>query len=546
MEPQFVRREGSLNPFDDVNAYSFISPEFADVDGDGDDDLAVGHHLFNLLLGPSFASRGRFDYYRNDGNGSFTELLSNEDPFIDFQVGSFAVFPSFADVDGDGDNDLTVVRNDFDEVLIGGLGEPVVDYYRNEGGTFTRQTGSENPFATLSDEINASEAVLKPSFTDFNDDGAIDAVFGVSRDGTLRAFENDGNGNFTELTGTANPFAGISSRLDAAPTFADVDGDGDEDLVLGSGDGTLLYFQREGDRYVERTGSSNPFDGIDVGLDSHPSLGDADGDGDLDLLVGEETDDLLYFENVGGTGGGISEPTPEPEENSEPTPEPEPEEDADVGTNLSGDAGENFLNGSTGPDTLAGFEGNDIVAGGRNNDILFGNRGEDAINGGAGVDRIWGGQDSDSLNGGEDDDELTGDRGNDELRCEEGDDIGFGNTDADLLDGGTGNDILYGGRDSDTLLGGDGDDILSGDLGDDLLTGGAGGDRFDFRIGDGTDIVTDFTDGEDIIGLRGGLTFTDLTISAVGNDTQILAEGLSITLQGVDVGAIDSADFALV
>jgi hypothetical protein len=79
-----------------------------------------------------------------------------------------------------------------------------------------------------------------------------------------------------------------------------------------------------------------------------------------------------------------------------------------------------------------------------------------------------------------------------------------------------------------------------------LLTGGVGGDRFDFRLGDGINIITDFTDLQDIIGLQGGLTFEQLTISQVGNDTQITAGELSITLKGISSSTIGAADFALV
>ncbi|MGB3237919.1 MAG: hypothetical protein WBB29_06470 [Geitlerinemataceae cyanobacterium] len=42
------------------------------------------------------------------------------------------------------------------------------------------------------------------------------------------------------------------------------------------------------------------------------------------------------------------------------------------------------------------------------------------------------------------------------------------------------------------------------------------------------------------------MTFEQLAISQVGNDTQITATGLSITLQGVSLNTIDSTDFALV
>ena len=105
---------------------------------------------------------------------------------------------------------------------------------------------------------------------------------------------------------------------------------------------------------------------------------------------------------------------------------------------------------------------------------------------------------------------------------------------------------MFGGQDNDTLIGNTGATFLAADLGNDSLIGGAGGDRFDFRSGDGNDIIADFTDGQDIIGLADGLTFEQLAISQVGNDTQITATGLSITLQGVSFNTIDSTDFALV
>ena len=60
---------------------------------------------------------------------------------------------------------------------------------------------------------------------------------------------------------------------------------GDLDLVLGSGDGLLNYIENTGTStapvFVLRTGSANPFDGVDVGDNSAPALGDIDGDGTL-------------------------------------------------------------------------------------------------------------------------------------------------------------------------------------------------------------------------------------------------------------------------
>ncbi len=142
---------------------------------------------------------------------------------------------------------------------------------------------------------------------------------------------------------------------------------------------------------------------------------------------------------------------------------------------------------------------------------------------------------------------LLGELGNDCLQGYAGSDILFGNTGNDTLWGDSGSDTLYGGQGNDWLNGGSETDVLLGDRGDDTLTGSAGGDRFDFRRGDGSDIVTDFQDGIDIIGLKEGLTFETLTIVEVGSDTQIsVNENILVTLLGVNANTISVEDFALV
>ena len=95
---------------------------------------------------------------------------------------------------------------------------------------------------------------------------------------------------------------------------------------------------------------------------------------------------------------------------------------------------------------------------------------------------------------------------------------------ANINSSATGNDLLYGGDGDDLLIGSIGDNALDGGTGKDTLTGGGGQDTFVLRIGDGNtsislaDIITDFTDGTDVLGLSGNLTFSDLTITQ-GNGT---------------------------
>ncbi len=145
----------------------------------------------------------------------------------------------------------------------------------------------------------------------------------------------------------------------------------------------------------------------------------------------------------------------------------------------------------------------------------------------------------------------------------EGDDLLSDSEDSRTLSGNQGNDTLIGNNGDDTLLGGKGDDwldggsgndILSGDGGNDMLTGGSGSDRFDFgEAVDETatsDLVTDYTDGEDRIGLLSGLSFDRLNLEQVGSDVRISSTdtsgqfaNIALVLQNVDVAAIDESDF---
>jgi hypothetical protein len=218
--------------------------------------------------------------------------------------------------------------------------------------------------------------------------------------------------------------------------------------------------------------------------------------------------------------------------------------DAKAGNDIVfGGQDNDVIRGNDGDDALLGDLGNDLILGDAGNDGLSGMEGIDYLNGGSGDDFLNGGDDNDAAVGGDGNDRLFGDAGNDCMSGQNGDDLLFGGTGVDLLNGDSGNDTLYGGKDSDTLVGGVGNDLLLADLGNDILIGGTGGDRFDFLPGGGFDVIADFQDGTDIIGLR-GFSFGEVTIKEFGSDTLITATGLTVILQRVSVTAIDASDFA--
>ena len=100
-----------------------------------------------------------------------------------------------------------------------------------------------------------------------------------------------------------NPFGLVNVGKYASPVFADLDGDGDLDALVGERYGNTVYFRNTGtpSRPAFAAPSSNPFGLSDVGEWSRPTFADLDGDGDLDAFIGERYGNTVYFRNTGST-----------------------------------------------------------------------------------------------------------------------------------------------------------------------------------------------------------------------------------------------------
>lgn len=170
----------------------------------------------------------------------------------------------------------------------------------------------------------------------------------------------------------------------------------------------------------------------------------------------------------------------------------------------TGDGDDTVLAGG-GADDIGGGEGNDYIYGGHGNDTIRGGGGDDRLRGGPGDDQVFGGRGNDDLGAAEGNDFIYGDHGNDILRGNEGNDRLRGGPGDDFVMGDEGDDDIGGAEGNDSLLGGNGNDTIhGGNTGDDTLTGGGGSDLFQFNalLGIGTDRITDFEVGVDLIELQ--------------------------------------------
>lgn len=247
----FTEKAGTM--FENV---SYSSIEFADVDGDNDEDVIVaGFYTFNPYQTASTK------LYMNDGMGNYVE---KDSPLVGIARGDIKFF------DADGDNDLDVIIAGEHQFL-----DRTTRLYLNDGaGNFTEKMGT--PFEGV---VYCSIAIA-----DIDNDNDLD-VFIIGKEPWFSyawLYRNDGSGNFVKVT--APPMEGLSF---SSAAFADIDGDNDQDLFITG----RKYHNTQ--PHMAILYSNDGFGNFSVLTDttfkalaySSVEFADVDGDNDLDLLT---------------------------------------------------------------------------------------------------------------------------------------------------------------------------------------------------------------------------------------------------------------------
>ena len=234
-----------------IEGVDISSVAFSDVDLDGDQDVFV--------MGYGTDGLAQTKLYSNDGQANFTEDITNS--FIQLVDGSVAC----VDVDNDGDDDMIITG--FDTGYIGHT-----KMYLNNGGIFSLST------TALFDDVYGGSIVFSDYDNDMDQDVYITGL-GANSVLTAQLYENDGQGIFSKVVGT--PFQGsYSSKM----TVSDIDNDGDEDVLITGYDNSWtassILYTNDGGIFNEVKGTS--FVDITFGM---PVFADVDGDGDNDVLI---------------------------------------------------------------------------------------------------------------------------------------------------------------------------------------------------------------------------------------------------------------------
>jgi len=285
-----------------------------DIDGDNDKEMILGDVDYSTLF-----------LLHNSG--------TVDSAYIDHQD---TIFPSYnksvrmpsmpnsyiLDIDNDSVNEMII--SPFDPSFDKSFKKNSVWYYENTGSnqsyTFSHQTDA----LFQQDMIDVGGGAY-PVIYDFDKDGLKDII--LSNYGTVDTtyfefgfliVEYASNISFYKNVGTTNnpafrlmneDIGNLSQQkiAGAAPTFGDIDGDGDDDMIVGDIDGTIhLYTNTAGSgQALNLSLSQANYQGIDVGKNSKPQLVDLNKDALLDLVIGERYGTLYYYENTGTSSAPI-------------------------------------------------------------------------------------------------------------------------------------------------------------------------------------------------------------------------------------------------
>jgi Ca2+-binding RTX toxin-like protein len=487
-----------------------------DINNDGLDDFAIGGR-FTATDGSVYVVFGREGPF--DAAGSLADLDGTNGFRVDGlgDLDGLGQAVSGGDINGDGLSDLvmTAPTTSVDGMISAGA---VYVLYGKETAfdavltvdSITGATGATILGDTVSDWLGRTADVIG----DFNGDGYDDIVLGSVNGGADGAVWVVFGGptminSITELDGT-NGFRMLSAAggiIGRTVSGGDINGDGFADIVMG-------------DQNADPSGLVYVIFGRASGL---PAT--------LDLVNLAPTDGFTF----GGSGAALGSGA------------------AAIG-DVNGDGLDDFmagginvrpgggafliygmqadltLVGSGAVDTLEGKSGADTLSGLDGKDLLYGLAGDDSLDGGLGGDLLDGGTGADAMVGGAGDDTYIvddlgdtategADEGADRVRASVTFTLGD-NLDNLTLEGagdinGTGNalaNVLDGNSGANTLSGASGNDLIKGHLGDDTLNGDAGVDQL--LGGDGADILDGGADNDRIDGGAGA----DDLVGGGGND----------------------------
>ena len=265
------------NPFGLADTVAASLPSLVDIDADGDLDVVL-------------ASVGYADidsrYAKNTGTATAPQFAKPVTGQYGLPTSTFLFNLEFADLDGDGD--LDILSSEYTGMFM---------YLQNTGTAAMPQfaNGNGNPFGLAS-----TGGFMFNCMGDLDGDGDIDILV-IDDSGDMLYYQNTGTSTMPAFAApTTNPFGLTALPSLGKPELVDLDNDGDLDLLTGETGGIVRYFKNTGSATAPLFAPQvvDPFGIQPTNGFACITTGDLDGDGDIDILIGENDADIKFYENV--------------------------------------------------------------------------------------------------------------------------------------------------------------------------------------------------------------------------------------------------------